>query len=482
MTGNLGRLGRNLLGVVLVLLVSCAGEPSAEYDGRFTQTEARHLLRRAAFGATDQEVDRAVREGLARTVERLLDFRSVDALERRLFRRCDPFGVYTCPEDTLKYWVSLLIESPNPLQERMALYWHDRFATSLAVLDRRQQHYMKDHIDLLRREGLGSYRELLLKLGRDPAMLVWLDGALNTKFSPNENYAREFWELFTLGVDNGYTQQDVEEAARAFTGWVEDRRRDDQPYRMVFLPEFHDAGSKTIFGVTASFDDADVVDLTLRQTQARLYVARGLLEYFAYPDPEPELVQEMADFLEAGGWRLRPLVHKILTSNAMFDARAFKSQVRGPIEFVVGLARSSGYGLQLDRLELVYHLFRMGQIPLVPPSVKGWDEGLAWATESALVGRINFLARATEGAAPASAVPPASLSDAGSTAEWVAEQLGVALSVQERERLVDYLSTVAREDGGVERIRFNAQDPRHQVLKLGGLYFVLGQHPDANRQ
>jgi hypothetical protein len=213
----------------------------------FGEPEARHLLRRVAFAAPQAEVERCVRDGLARTVDRLLDA-PLDTVAEAEADALVEDPLHPRFEDLERAWLSLMVRTQAPAREKMALFWHQRLAVSGRMLDGGSLRWMQEYRDLLRREGLGNYRTMLKELTRNGAMLVWLTGLPSSKAHPNENYAREFWELFTLGVDVAYTQPDIQEAARAFTGW--DARWDEatELYELWFDPEAHDEGTKTILG------------------------------------------------------------------------------------------------------------------------------------------------------------------------------------------------------------------------------------------
>ncbi|MHC4165213.1 MAG: DUF1800 family protein, partial [Planctomycetota bacterium] len=211
---------------------------------------AHHLYRRAGFGATPAEIDAAVGEGLAGTVARLVTFQPVPAVEAEAAQVYDsvPPREPVNRRANQEWWLHLLLENPNVLQERMALLWHDHFATSQRALNDATW-FMYEQIQLFRRQGLGNWRELCDAVTKDFAMLAWLDGVFSTKERPNENFARELWELFMLGEGAGYTEADVQEAARAFTGF----KLQFEPDHFVtvrYLPGRHDAGEKTVFGVT----------------------------------------------------------------------------------------------------------------------------------------------------------------------------------------------------------------------------------------
>ncbi len=457
----------------------------------FGEAEARHLLRRVAFAAPQAEVDRCVRDGLARTVDRLLDA-PLDTVAEAEADALVEDPLHPRFEDLERAWLSLMVRTHAPAREKMALFWHQRLAVSGRMLDGGSLRWLREYRDLLRREGLGNYRTMLKELTRNGAMLVWLTGLPSSKAHPNENYAREFWELFTLGVDVAYTQPDIQEAARAFTGW--DARWDEatELWELWFDPEAHDDGTKTILGEVGAFREDDVVDITLRRREAAEYLAKRLLEGLCYRDPEAELVAEVADAAVAGDWELKPLVRLVARSRAFFSPRARKTQVADPTLQMVGLARAAG--VPFEGWELLGHADAMGHVPLDPPSVKGWPQGLGWAGEQPLLDRCVMVDEVAskdhvhdaEGndVAPVTLdhlLPPpdgAGKITGAATVDAVARVLDGTLSPSERQVLVDYMDH--RDDGGtLVAAPFDGHDPDAVEVKLRGLLSILAQHPDA---
>jgi uncharacterized protein (DUF1800 family) len=296
-------------------------------------------------------------------------------------------------------WLVYLVEGPNPLQERMAMFWHDRFATSGRVLEDRDDDLVIYHWDMLRRNALGNYRQFLEDLTLDPLMLIWLDGANSPKDSPNENYTREFWELFTLGRDVLYTENDIKEGARAFTG-ITLLRQSGQDARPIFDLINHDETMKHVFPSRAGESNHNyesIIELTLSQPEAPRYVARNLFEFFVHDHPSDEVVQELADLFVASNFDIKPIVRAILTSNAMFSSEARFNQVTSPVEHFVGVARTldlhffsedaQGYLFSEIRDELR----DAGQNLLDPPGVQGWTEGVAWLQDQWVLNRVRAL-------------------------------------------------------------------------------------------
>ena len=366
------------------------------FAGRLTSRSAAHLLRRAGFGGSAADVAHLAALGPSAAVDSLLHPTVADA------------GFTDFPDVALLYdpkknrqaaqlwWLDRMLRTTQPLTEKMALFWHGHFATSVQKVAPAQ---MVGQIDLFRRQGLGRFPALLGAVTRDPAMLIWLDNRSNAKAHPNENYAREVMELFALGL-GAYTEDDVKEAARAFTGWTVDKSQ-----QAVFVPARHDDGLKTVLGNAGAFGADDVIAIIVSQPVHQRFIARKLLEFFVYSDPEPELVEAVAQVYALSGADVAKTVGAILRSNVFFSARAYRAIPKSPIELAIGTLRYAG--AQSVPPNLPYQLARMGQEPLNPPSVKGWDAGPAWINTSTLLARFNFVNALIAQTAPAKNGQPA---------------------------------------------------------------------------
>ena len=372
--------------------------PSAlqPYAGRFGRRQAAHLLRRAGFGGSEAEVARMAALGTAGAVDALLHPAAPDV------------DLPAYPDLTLLYdrakaraatqlwWLDRMLRTRRPLAEKMTLFWHGHFATSVQKASPAQ---MAGQLALFRQLGLGRFPALLSAVTRDPAMLVWLDNRANAKAHPNENYAREVMELFALGLGN-YTEDDVKEAARAFTGWTLDKNQ-----QALFVAGRHDDGIKTVLGTSGRFDADDVIAIIVSQPIHQRFIARKLLEFFVYSDPEPELVESLASTYALSGLDLARTVGTILRSNVFHSTRAYRAIPKSPIELAIGTLRY--IGAQSVPPNLPYQLARMGQEPLNPPSVKGWDGGPAWINTSTLLARFNFVNALIAQTAPGKNAQPA---------------------------------------------------------------------------
>jgi uncharacterized protein (DUF1800 family) len=280
------------------------------------------------------------------------------------------------------WWLDRMLATPAPLQEKLTLYLHGHFATAAGEKDI----YGLDIVEqnqLLRRYALGNWRELTHAVARDRAMLKWLDNARNRKAHPNENFARELMELFTLGIGN-YTESDVRESARAFTGYTLARRTGE----FVFNAAQHDDGPKTFLGRTGNFDGDAVIDIIFAQPAAPQFFARRILEFFVYAEPEPELVAALAAEIRRNDFNMAPVFSTLFRSNVFFSDRSYRALVKSPVEFVIGSYKL--FGIAPIQPETIAELQRMGQVPFHPPNVKGWDGGVQWLNTQTILARENF--------------------------------------------------------------------------------------------
>lgn len=336
---------------------------------------AAHLLRRAGFGAQRKEIERAVKRGQAKTVAALLKFKPSEAKPPK-------------PDDLHKaqrWWLLRMLKGAPPLQEKLVLFWHDHFATSISKVD--DSRLMITQNLLFRRMAAGKFRDLLVAVSKDPAMIVWLDNLYNTKDHPNENYAREVMELFTLGRVNeqgqeNYTQRDVEEAARAFTGYA----LGDGEF--AFYPEDHDDGQKTVLGLTGNLTGDDVSVHLAGMTQCARYLAKKLWTFFAYPDPETAVIDALAAAYVANDTDVSAVLRAMFLRDEFYSVRARTEHVASPVEHVIGTLRVLGAKTNGERIP--YWIAAMGQDLFNPPNVAGWPGGLAWMTSVRQLERFDF--------------------------------------------------------------------------------------------
>ena len=365
-----------------------------------------HLMRRAGFGATRDELARRAEAGYEATVEELLHPERQPEIDRLELLRYQPWtwkpGTMSNPGSAT--WLYYMVNTQRPLEEKMTLFWHQVFATGVSKVDHWDE--IADMIDMFRDKGLGSYKDLLIEVAKSPAMIFWLDNNENHARAVNENWGRELLELFSMGVGS-YTEDDVYECSRAFTGWTMDYKLPRFPYGRFdwsfrYRPEDHDDGEKVFLGETGRFNGEDVIDIICRQPATARFVARHLYSFFVAdevpvpawngtPPKDRETVDAMAGaFLESGS-EMRPMLRLLFNSDAFKNAR--KTRVKSPAEVVAGTLRLvggadfpvPGYG------EMSRQPGYMGQELLNPPSVEGWQTGNEWITSGALLERVNFM-------------------------------------------------------------------------------------------
>ncbi len=366
-----------------------------------------HLMRRAGFGASRDELEARVAAGYEATVEDLLNPEAHEPVDVYRFLRYYPFQWKpgTAGGIGQSGWVWRMINTRAPLQEKLCLFWHQIFATGVSKVD----HYdeIMDMIDIFREHGLGKYRDLLLEVSRNPAMLFWLDNHENHATAINENWGRELLELFTMGVGN-YTEEDVYECSRAFTGWTMTPKlprfhMGRWDWYFEYRPDDHDNGEKTFLGHTGNFNGEDIIDITLDQPATARFIARHLYSFFVAdevqvpawqvtPPRDPIAVEIIANALAESDFDIRHTLRVIFNSDFFKEARYTK--VKNPTEVVIGALRMVG-GIEHagpDVLEYSNHITYMGQELLNPPSVEGWHSGVEWINSGTLMKRANFVA------------------------------------------------------------------------------------------
>jgi uncharacterized protein (DUF1800 family) len=269
----------------------------------------------------------------------------------------------------------------------MTLFLHGHFTTA-AIQKGVWPNYVYNQNQLFRENALGNLRDVTLAVSKDPAMLLYLDNAKNNKARPNENYARELMELFTLGPGN-YSEEDIRQSARALTGWTIDRLNGN----FSDNARIHDDGTKTFLGRSGNFDGADIVSIIYQQPAASKFWSNTLLSYFVYNDPELQLVDAFADVIRKYDFNLAPAMSILLQSNIFFSPRAYRALVKSPVEFVVGAHKSFALP-EIDK-NSPRTLNQMGQILFYPPNVAGWPGGTNWITSQTMIARQNYLAQLT---------------------------------------------------------------------------------------
>jgi hypothetical protein len=345
----------------------------------WSEEHVRRLHWRAGFGARPEEAARWGAAGQGAAIRALFDAKpllvgpapTVDG------KPIDPLNEWS--HDAL-WWLDRMVRSQRPLEEKLTLFWHDHFATS-----DQDTSLMLAQNRMLRANGLGSFRKLLGKVAHDPAMQLFLSLADSPKEAPNENFARELMELFTLG--GGYTERDVREAARALTGFQSTWRGGGVPV-LRFSPEGHDNGVKTIFGRRGRFGPDDVLDLVVAHPRHAEFLVGKLWAFFVAEAPDAATLRALKRTYLGSGLRIAPVVEAILRHPALYAHLDAPDLVKSPLVYVAGTLRLAGRGVTLGEYGWLLEL--MGQVPFQPPSVAGWDWGPAWLTSGTVKARVTF--------------------------------------------------------------------------------------------
>lgn len=468
-----------------------AAATSLTAKASFSSDDVGHLLGRTRFGSTAADLAAIAQQGVPAFVDAMLALPQGTPLEAQVTAEEIEDPAFPQEHELVRWWLRLMQENPNAFQEVLGLFWHDHFATSQEILGGDKKHWWLAHVNLFRHGGAGNLRTLLYAVTQDWTMLEWLDGVRSSKNAPNENFAREFWELFTLGVDNGYTQADIVQAARCFTGYR--TRFDDvtEQSRVEFDPNRHDTGSKMVLGQTimgrtgaAGADEyRDMVDLTLAQRPVAEYFVGRLFAFFCYTDPPASVVTELATLLRASGYELAPVLATILKSEAFYSDASKAGLVKSPAEFALGFVRATGMRTHMDDLDS--GLQDAGQRPTMPPNVNGWPGGALWLSAQSMVERANFVRdclthRGTDvqtGLDLRALLPAGAQTTATETVDALAALLRVPLTPADRTACVTYLDTQRQGNGTVVPSPFSAANDVHIDERVRGLLYVLAQHP-----
>ncbi|HJZ68522.1 MAG TPA: DUF1800 domain-containing protein [Blastocatellia bacterium] len=381
--------------------------------GAMTYEESAHLLRRMGFGGPPEEIDDLAARGREGAVDYLLNFSQIDnrQLDDLLQRSFD----FSNPGDPSKFnggemqrwWFTRLVHTRRQFEEKLTLFWHNHFATAISKVP---DLLMFVQNVTLRQNALGRFDDLLLKVAQDPAMLVWLDGITSVRGKPNENFARELQELFTMGItdvvtgDQNYTEDDVKEIARAFTGWKPTPSRDpNNPFGFGFIvnPGEHDNGTKTVYGQTANFGGEDIITIIAARRATARFLARKMLEFFAYPltasSSDKATIEKFADVYLANSHSIKEVARAIFTSDEFFSDRARFALVKSSVELIVGAIRMLGArynpgtsGRQENANILAGLSGLLGQELFNPPDVSGWPHGLGWINTANLLMRFTY--------------------------------------------------------------------------------------------
>jgi uncharacterized protein (DUF1800 family) len=364
---------------------------------------ARHLLNRTGFDAHPGQIAAIATLSRREAVDRLLASATVEARtpppgwagefisprrlrdlsgeDRKQFQRQQVERAV----ELKNWWVTEMLTTPSPLTERMTLFWHNHFTSSVQKV--RSGTLMYRQNVLLRRHALGNFGQLLHAVSKDPAMLVYLDSATNRRGQPNENFAREVMELFTVG-EGSYTEADIREAARSFTGWSINPDTGEFLWRAFA----HDGSVKTVLGRSGEFKGDDVLGILLAQPQTAEFVVAKLWKEFIAPVPDPREVKRIAASFRDSGYDIKTALRALLTSDAFYAAESRGALVKSPVDLVIGTMRQFDVGCS-DPLALTFLLRTLGQDLFSPPNVKGWPGGEAWINSTTLLARKQFLER-----------------------------------------------------------------------------------------
>lgn len=451
-----------------------------------------HLLRRFGLGASEAEMEYYSQGGLKGAIDKLLNYEStpsgvdfsVEKFSNAQNQKLNMIGVQA-------WWVAKILGTRRPLEEKMTIFWHDHFATSAAKVV--APLLMEQQNEVLRANATGKFQDLLLAVSKDPAMLQWLDNQYNVKGKPNENFAREVMELFTLGIGN-YSEKDIQESARAFTGWTFRRIKPADPVKakganaeFLFRPALHDSGTKTFLGKEGSFNGDDIIAILCSQPQTARFLTKKVWEWFVYLKPEDGVINKFATTFRNSGLDIKSLLRSIMESEEFYSDRAAYKTYKDPVNFAIPTLRQLGVGEDVAALiggtESVVGVPRlavgaaqqalkqMGMTLFFPPDVAGWDFGPAWITSATMVERIQWGERVfgqggTQGRGAQIRYPAYPLLEANPTPEGVVAKLMSVFDAKLPKAKVDALVAAARTEIGAELTPQNAGKAAAKVSRL----------------
>lgn len=375
-----------------------------------------HLLRRFGLGASETELDYYMKDGLSGAIDKLLAYDTYDeGFNVEVEKFANKNNNQLRPQAVGAWWTLRMVATQRPLQEKMTLFWHDHFATSGEKVQGGPMMYGQNEI--LRRNATGNFRTMLTEASKDPAMLFWLDNQYNVKGKPNENFAREVMELFTLGVGH-YTEKDIQEGARAFTGWSIGRPngrevpaakglKGGQAVFILRQPQ-HDTGEKTFLGINGNLTGEDVLNHLCDMPRTAEYLTHKIWSWFAYADPEPAVISRIAAKFRDDNLNIKTLLRAIMSSPEFYSPKADRMAYKCPVDFTVvtlrqlGVAQAMAEALNdtpdnlrgIAPIQSAYlSMKNMGMQLLYPPDVAGWDGGASWITSATMMERIQWGSR-----------------------------------------------------------------------------------------
>ena len=460
------------------------------------KVRAAHLLRRAGFGGTAAQIEEFASLSREDAADRLLNFEAVDngPLDARIaaanFNLSTPGrGVDNkrplITFEMQRWWLTRMAYTARPLEERMTYIWHGLLTTQVSILEMMGAKTIIKQNELYRSHALGRYDDLVQAVAKDPAMMIYLNTVDSTAEHPNENFARELMELFTMGEGN-YTEDDVREGARAFTGWrltpvprrpipagLSEAERNELVSQMwaAWKPEWfldaklHDSGTKTFLGRTGAFSGEDIIAIIMEQPATGRFITRRLFRELAYRDPEEATIDRLVAVWDASGHSIREVVRAILVSDEFYSMRAYRTVVRCPVDFAVGAVRA--LELETDWARIERSASAMDQRLFEPPNVAGWPGGDVWLSSSTFFGRLNFLDTSLFPAGKAIAIP--ALEGAASPEALVDETLKRLVDgdipPDSRESLYAYARTVSEPRERAASVAYLVlASPQYQLL------------------
>jgi uncharacterized protein (DUF1800 family) len=390
-----------------------AALPAAQWN----DATAAHLLNRAGFGGSPSDIHNLALMGPDRAVQWLVNYERVpddtpppdwtqdineDEITRRdaIYKVADADTRHVLQQmrgqqdnrqisDLRYWWMRRMALGPRPFQEKMTLFWHGHFATSFEKV--RSPYFLWLQNETIRQNATGGFLPLLIAIAEDPAMLDYLDGERSNRNKPNENFGREVMELFTLGEGN-YTEEDVKQLAKAFTGWGLSKDRLHYEYHL----NNHDPGPKTIFGQTGNYTGEEALQLITQQPACAPFIVSKIWRFFVQDQPPAAVVKALSDDFVKSGLNIKHLMARIFRSQEFYAPEVIRSQIKSPVQWVVAASHQLEAPLPTEPMTLVM-LLQLGQELFQPPNVKGWDGGVAWITTNSLLDRYNFAAALVEG-------------------------------------------------------------------------------------
>jgi len=427
---------------------------------QWTIADAAHLLRRAGFGGSRVLVDQLHAMGRDAAIDWLLDYESIPDDTAESVKQ---FGFDRGKQrDAMLIQLFSMAASPRPLREKLAWFWHGHFVSALG---KAPPNLMLDQMDTWRAHASGAFLDFLYAMYKDPAMLVYLDNNSNVVGHPNENFAREVMELFTLGVGN-YSETDIKEAARAFTGWKVLPQRSPAA---IFVPRLHDTGRKTVLGVRGNLDGDAVMRILYNHPATATRICTRLYQYFVMPRADAADLGVLVSVWNSSGGDIRTVLETLFRLDSFWSEEARNSLMKSPVEYAIGLYQRLQVPLGGDSLRaLLNGLVGMGQTPLSPPDVAGYPEGIEWAATSNLLARYNGAYQLAYGPWSAGLIPTLlrglDTSSAASLLDGMLDRLGpLTLSDAGRAAILTYLVDGGYAAGNSARLAIKARGALHLI-------------------